>query len=427
LRGPQIGGAGTVGNASVTLTDFRIEGTYTTGPTVTALNSNSACVIGGSYNITGSGFTGSSAVTINGISASFTVTNDTTISVTIPQMSSYGTVTVQVTNGTSASCNGTITTPTVSAISPTATIGAGQQRTFSTSISGITPTTAEWSASGGSITSGGVWTAPNPPLSHGYTYSINVWPAANTTYDVPSQSLNVSVYNGPASITPSSTSIPYGSTWSISGSYLDSATQVKLGTTDITAYVTGNTSGNIYISGSVPQGTSGTLYVANQYGSTTGATVTIQTVSITSISGTTPQYFSTTQYFSGGVVSGAANTSVTWSVSPNLGSWSGNAWTSPGSGAGWYTITATSVADPTKYSSMSVYVDSKVWTASTSHTAPTTGGTNNKIIYCSNQFDTTTGNLNVARAGAASTFLGETNYGGQGSLSRTYYFYEGSY
>jgi hypothetical protein len=79
--------------------------TYTGGPVITNLNPNSGPISGGTVVvITGSGFTGATAVTFGGVNAAFTVNSATQITATAPARSTTGTVHVRVTTpaGTSA-------------------------------------------------------------------------------------------------------------------------------------------------------------------------------------------------------------------------------------------------------------------------------------------------------------------------------------
>ena len=177
-----------IANATITVT--------APGPTVTSLNGGTGttnpCNIGSAYNIVGTGFTGTTAVSINGVSASFSVTNSTTISVTIPAMSTYGTSkSVSVTNGTTASANvAYINTPTIS-ISAPATGGnvlASSTTTCTASVTNLASTTINWTCSGGSFsptstTSGGntTWTAPASPSSNGAAYTITATAAGNSS------------------------------------------------------------------------------------------------------------------------------------------------------------------------------------------------------------------------------------------------------
>lgn len=166
-----------------------VEGIYTAF-SVTSLNSGSYCNIGSIVFISGVGLTGSTAVTINGVSASFTVSNSTTIQVTIPAMSSYGAVTVSVTNGTTQSCTGYINTPIISMSVPTSGGNCLASSTVSctATVTNLESTTINWTADGGSFsptstTSGGstTWTAPASPSSNGASYTLTATASGNAS------------------------------------------------------------------------------------------------------------------------------------------------------------------------------------------------------------------------------------------------------
>jgi len=76
-------------------------------PTITGFSPASGAVAS-SVTISGTNFTGATSVSFNGQSASFSVTNATTISATVPNCSSTGTISVTTPNGTATS-SGTFT------------------------------------------------------------------------------------------------------------------------------------------------------------------------------------------------------------------------------------------------------------------------------------------------------------------------------
>jgi len=71
-------------------------------PTITSFSPTSGAV-GASVTISGTNFTGATSVKFNGQSASFSVTNSTTISASVPNCSSTGTISVTTPNGTATS------------------------------------------------------------------------------------------------------------------------------------------------------------------------------------------------------------------------------------------------------------------------------------------------------------------------------------
>ena len=150
-------------------------------PTVTNVNGGGAIYVGMPVNITGTNFTGATSVSVNGISVSFSVTNSTTISITVPMMSTFGSVAFSVTTpqGT-GSGNYYISYPSLTVSPSSANVLAGSTQTFTFSISNLSNNSqVTWSCSGGSITSGGVWTAPTPG-TNGQGYTITATAVGNT-------------------------------------------------------------------------------------------------------------------------------------------------------------------------------------------------------------------------------------------------------
>ncbi len=106
----------------------------TAAPTVTGVNPSSGYVTGGTVvTITGTGFTGATAVSFASVAAtSFTVNSDTQITATTPANSAPGTYSVQVTGPNGSSPNNTNArftyvslVPTITSVSPSSGPGAG--------------------------------------------------------------------------------------------------------------------------------------------------------------------------------------------------------------------------------------------------------------------------------------------------------------
>jgi len=91
-------------------TTFRIDdvsvaltaGTGGSAPTITSFSPASGAT-GASVTVSGTNFTGATSVKFNGQTASFSVTNSTTISATVPNCSSTGTISVTTPNGSATS------------------------------------------------------------------------------------------------------------------------------------------------------------------------------------------------------------------------------------------------------------------------------------------------------------------------------------
>jgi hypothetical protein len=98
---------------------------------------------GTAVNLTGSGFTGATAVAFNGTAATFTVTSDTQISTTVPAGASTGPITVTTPSGTGTSPSSfTVTAPPAPAITGVSPSSGAAGSTVTVTGSGFTGATA---------------------------------------------------------------------------------------------------------------------------------------------------------------------------------------------------------------------------------------------------------------------------------------------
>ena len=125
--------------------------TYSVAPAITSFSPTTGAV-GGTVTLTGSGFTGATAVTFNGVAAtSFTVVSDHEITVTVPGGATTGAIAVTTPSGTGRSTTSftvvpapTITgfTPTSGPVGTTVTIsGTSLSGTHAVTFNGVAATT----------------------------------------------------------------------------------------------------------------------------------------------------------------------------------------------------------------------------------------------------------------------------------------------
>ena len=232
-------------------------------------------------------------------------------------------------------------------VSPgTASIQSGAQQQFIASVSGSTNTAVAWSASGGTITTSGLYVAPTAAG----TYTVTATSAADSTKSASAvvtvaQSQQVAI-----SVSPGTASIQSGAqqqfTASVSGSSNTAVTWSASGGTITTS--------GLYVAPSAAGTYTVTATSAADSTKSASAVVTVaQTVAISVSPGAASIQSGAQQQFTA-FVSGTSNTAVTWSASGGTVNTSGM-YVAP-STAGTYAVTATSVADPTKSSSASATV-----------------------------------------------------------------------
>ena len=322
----------------------------------------------------------------------------------------------------------TVALTALSPATPTRTVGSST--TFSTTATGGTTNTVTWTASVGSITSGGVWTAPAAAGSATITATAVDDPTKTASTSVTVVGLPiVPVVTAPTFVTaglagctasvPAQTGVTFA--WTVTGatvtggagtnsitftpaatgtvgfsvvatnaaglpstagtgsstivaapvatSLVAAANPIALGgSTTVTAIFSGGTasvdnrvgvvtSGVPFATGTVTDDRIYTLTVTNQAGTTAtlGITIRVTDVSISNVTPASPRVTvgSTTLFFA--TVTGAVDTSVTWSSTG--GTWSDNAWTAPTDTPGSiYTIRAVSAVDPSKVATTQVTV-----------------------------------------------------------------------
>ena len=254
----------------------------------------------------------------------------------------------------SASATVTVTAPQAVAVSVkpgSASLATGGTQQFTATVTGSSNTAVTWSANGGSISTSGLFTAPSTAGS----LTVTATSAADSTKSA-SATVTVSAPVVSVTISPVSASMLTGGTQTFTAGVTGSSN------TSVTWSATG---GSISLGGTyTAPSTAGAFTVkATSAADTTksaSATVTVsaQTVAVSISPGTASLAPSATQPFTATVTGSTGSTAVTWTTSGGTIS-AGGLYTAPSS-AGTFSVTATSVADPTKSAAANVSVTAPV-------------------------------------------------------------------
>jgi hypothetical protein len=232
-------------------------------PAITSFSPTSGPA-GTTVTISGSGFTGATAVAFNGVAAGFTVTSDTAIQATVPSSATTGLISVSAAGGTasSASSFAVVSPPAITSFSP-GSGPAGTTVTISgTNFTGATAVTFSGVAASFKITSNTAIQATVPPGAASGPISVST-PAGTAT-----SASSFAVVNPPSISSFTPTSGPAGTTVTINGSSFTGATAVGFGGLNASFSVTSDT----VIQSVVPAGaTSGPVSVTTPGGTATSA------------------------------------------------------------------------------------------------------------------------------------------------------------
>jgi hypothetical protein len=223
-------------------------------PTVSNLSPTSGPV-GSTVIITGTNLTSATVVSFGSTAAtSFTVNSATQITATVPAGATTGAVSVTTPGGTVNGPIFTVTTvPVISVtISPnTTSVQVNGSQTFTASVTGSSNTAVTWTATAGTITQAGVFTAPATPQS----VTITATSVADTTK---SSSATVMVTAAPVPVAVTVTGTP--STIIVGGTQAFTATVTgTASTTDVIWTITGG--GSITPTGLYTAGLAGPVTV----------------------------------------------------------------------------------------------------------------------------------------------------------------------
>ena len=275
------------------------------------------------------------------------------------------TATSTIDKAVSASAAVTVSAGISISISPaSASILVNGTQQFTGAVSGVSNTAIIWSASGGTVSSSGLYTAPNTPG----TYTVTVTSAADNTT---SASATVTVNPVPVvavTISPISAAILTSGkqqfTAAVTGSSNTAVTWSATGGSVSSSglYTAPATAGSFTVKATSVADTTKSA-VANVTVSAPVVAIAISPTSASMLTGGTQQFTAT--------VTGSSNTAVIWSATGGSVSSSG-LYSAPAT-AGTYTVSSTSVADSTKSAAATVTVSAPVqhtvtltWTASPS-------------------------------------------------------------
>jgi len=131
----------------------------TAAPTVTGFSPSKASA-GASVTVTGTNLTGATKVQFNGISASFTVKSATQIVATVPSGATSGKISVTTPGGVATSTGSFTVTVLKVVLSPTSSHLQGDETDqFTATLTNASSTAVKWTATGGTISSTGLYRA----------------------------------------------------------------------------------------------------------------------------------------------------------------------------------------------------------------------------------------------------------------------------
>jgi len=308
-------------------------------------------------NVSGSNFNSNSTVLWNGSSRPTTFVNSRLLKAAISasDVAQPATDLISVVNTKNGAQSNTVAFVTLAPSAPVAPVSvsllptsvsvqAGGTKQFTATVGGTTNTAVTWSATGGTVNSSGLYTAPNT----GGTFMVTATSVADITKTA-SATVNVTVPTVAVYISPTSALLQTGGnqqfTATVAGTSNTAVAWSATGGTISSSglYTAPNTAGTVTVTASsVADGTKSASATVN-------VTVPVVAVSVNPTSSSLQEGAS--QQFTA-AVTGSSNTAVSWSASGGTMSSSG-LYTAPAA-TGTFTVKATSAADSTKSASAMV-------------------------------------------------------------------------
>jgi Immunoglobulin I-set domain len=325
----------------------------------------------------------------NGVAVTGATSNSYTTPPTVTS-DSGAVFTVAVTNpsGTVTSSPATLT---VQAVKPAITTqpasqstSAGQTATFTVTASGTGPLSYQWFENGVAISGATGASYTTPPLSSADNGAVFTVTVTNSAGSATSISATLSVPSGPvaAKLVPSNTTPPYKGSVNLVPTFSGGTAVIGstgVGSSDITASAV---NGGSYPTPALTAGKTYTLTVTDAKGDVVSTTcvVTPTSVSITPIAPANQTFAPGAATFTATASGGLTNT-LAWTAS--TGAFAGNVWTAPAS-AGTYTITATSIDNPSVSVSTTATVAGPSITTQPTNQRICSGGTLTLSVIASN-------------------------------------------
>jgi hypothetical protein len=359
----------TVTNVAGSVTSSAATLTVNTPPTITTPPANQTVTAGqtASFSVTA---TGTGTLTYQWYKGGVAIAGATSTTYTTPatvsgDSGSLFTVTVTDAGGSVTGGPATLTVnsgPTITTQPASQTIAVGQTATFTVVAAGTAPLTYQWYKGGVAIAgaTSSSYTTPTTTATGTSTYTVTV---SNVVGLVTSSPATLTVNNStliPPVLFCSNTTPPYNSSVNLIPTFSGGTGVIGstgIGSTDITASAA---SGGTYPTPALTLAKTYTLSVTGTGGTSATATCTVTPTSVTisAISPANQTMAPGNQTFSA-TASGGVTNNLTWTATG--GTFASNVWTSPNT-AGTYTITATSVDEPSVSVTTTVTVSAPVIT-----------------------------------------------------------------